>query len=108
MVVVEHDFLVGLGLLEQPPQQQVVEPVTALEARELADQTRTEQVEVAERVEHLVPHELVAETQAVFIQHAVVVHHDRVVEAASERALACARSLEILQEAERPCAADLL
>ena len=30
--LVEHDFLVGVGLLEQLPHQQVVQPVAALEA----------------------------------------------------------------------------
>src|SRR4029079_3168799 len=61
--LVEHDFLVGVGLLEQAPNQQIVEPVAALEAAELGDQAGADELEVPERVEHLVAHELVAELE---------------------------------------------
>jgi hypothetical protein len=44
-----------------------------------------QQVQVADRVEHLVLHELVVVAQPVAVQHAVLVHHDRVVEAAAQR-----------------------
>ena len=44
----------------------------------------TEEVEVADGVEHLVLHELVGIAQAVGVEDAVFVHHDRVVEAAAK------------------------
>src|SRR5690606_21840478 len=66
-LVLEADLFVRIRLLEQRPKQQVVQPVTGLEARELAEQRSAEEVQVPDRVEHLVPDELVAEAQAVFV-----------------------------------------
>ena len=40
---------------------------------------------IADRGQHLVPYELVGIAQALGVEHAVFVHHDRVVEAAAER-----------------------
>src|SRR6187200_1875143 len=53
------------------------------------------------------PDELVAVSQAVLVDDAVLVHDDRVVHVRAERALAGARTFEILQETERASSADL-
>src|SRR5687768_5993041 len=97
LVVVEHDGLISVRRCEQSAQQQVVQLVTTLEAGKLADQRGPEQVQIAERVENLVPYELVAETQAVLVDDAVVVHDDRVVEIRAERTLAGTSTFEVLQ-----------
>src|SRR5690606_5145890 len=57
--------------------------------------------------EHFMADELVAEAQAVLVDDAVLVHDDRVLEAAAERALALARGFQVTQEAEGSRAADL-
>ena len=67
-----------------------------------------EQVEIADRVEHLVLHELVVVTEPVGIQHAVLVHHDGVVETAAEREALGTHALDLVHETEGPGAAHFL
>src|SRR6185295_13853823 len=82
-----HRFPRG-GIGNQLAQQLVVELVTGLVAAELADEAVAEKIEVTDRIEDLVLHELVLVAQAVFVEHAEVVEHDRVVEVAAEREIA--------------------
>ena len=49
------------------------------------NQRMADHVQVANRVQHLVLHEFVVVAQALGIEHAVVVDHDRVVHAAAQR-----------------------
>ena len=67
-----------------------------------------EQVEVADRVQHLVLDELVVVAQALAVQHAEVVEHDRVLQAAAEPEPGGAHRLDVLHEAERARARDFL
>src|SRR6185503_12607195 len=106
-IALEDDSFVRARLLEQGAQQLIVELVPALVGGELADQRRAQEVQVAERVQNFVTHELVAIAQTVLVDDAVIVHDDRVVHVRAERALACAGALEVLEEAERARAADL-
>src|SRR6478735_4674482 len=55
----EHRFLPGVVRGQQCAQQLVVEAVPGLEAAELADDAAAEQVQIADGVQDLVPHELV-------------------------------------------------
>ena len=77
-----------------------------LVAAELADQAVAEQVQVADRVEDLVLHELVFVAQAVLVQDPVIVEHDRVVEVAAERQVLRAHVFQVAHETEGAGAAD--
>src|SRR6267143_5374599 len=73
-----------------------VQRVARVTRDDMARDAPAEQREVAEEVEYLVAHELVAVTEAV--QGAVLADDDRVVERAAERAPALAKEAEILEE----------
>src|SRR5678815_5628806 len=60
---------------KQGPAQLVVERVPGLVRRVLADQWIAEQVQVADRVEHLVAHELVVVAQALAVEDLELVEH---------------------------------
>ena len=79
-----------------------------LVAAELADEAVPEQVQVADRIEDLVLHELVLVAQAVLVEHAEVIQHDGVVEVAAEGEVARAHRLKVAHEAEGARAADFL
>src|SRR5438445_3368429 len=74
-----------------------IQRVARVARDDVARDAPAEQREVAEEVEYLVAHELVAVTEAV--QGAVLADDDRVVERAAERAPALAQEAEILEEA---------
>src|SRR6202030_2721650 len=61
-----------------------------------------EQINVADRVQHLVLDEFVVVTQTFAIQHARLVQHDRVLQTAAQRETGGAHRLDVLHEAERP------
>src|SRR3546814_17232833 len=73
------DFLPRRALGQQRAHKLVVESVAGLVALEGADDGVAGQVQVADRVEDLVAHELVAVAQAVVVEHAELVQDDRVV-----------------------------
>src|SRR5688572_9719375 len=79
----EFHQLPRLLVLEQRAQERVVHRVSGLVAAERADERVAEEVKVADGVENLVLHELVLVAQTVAVEHAVFVHHDRVVETAA-------------------------
>src|SRR5512138_1208166 len=87
--------LVRIGSREQRPSERVVERMTGLERRVLSDHRMTEQIQVADRVQHLVLDELVVVAQALAVQHARVVEHDRVLQAAAERETRRAQGFDI-------------
>src|SRR5690606_24410018 len=79
-----------------------------LEPAELANQARPKQVKVADGIEDLVFDEFVFVTQAVFIEHMVLVDHDRVLHAAAERQIVRAKKFNVAHEPEGPRTADFL
>lgn len=64
-------------------QQFVVQRVARLVRGERANDVVAAHEQIADGVQHFVTYEFVFETQAVFVQHAVVVYHDGAVEAAA-------------------------
>ena len=74
----------------------------------LADQRVSEQVQVADRVEHLVLGEFVVVAQALGVQDPRLVEDDRILEIAAERQTGGTHRLDVLHEAESPRAADFL
>lgn len=65
-------------------QQFVVQRVARLVRGERANDVVAAHEQIADGVQHFVTYEFVFETQAVFVQHAVVVYHDGAVEAAAQ------------------------
>ena len=82
--------------------------MAGLVGAELAEHGATEQVDVADRIQDLVDHELVGVAQPVLVEYPVVVEHDGVVHAAAERQVALAQRLDIAQKTERARAAHFL
>ena len=74
--------------------------MAGLVAGEAAQDRRAREVEIADRVEHLVAHELVLEAQPSFVHHAVAVDHHGVVERTAARQAVPAQVVDFLQEAE--------
>ena len=91
---------------EQGQAQFVVEVVSGFVALVVADERRTEQVEVADGVQQFVAHEFVIKTQAVFVQDAVVVHNDGIVKTATQGQAVALQVFDVAQEAEGAGAAD--
>src|SRR5690606_21910113 len=85
--------LPGVRAREQLAQQPVVQAVARLVAGELADDAVAGEVQVADGVEDLVLHELVAVAQALLVQHAGVVQHDGIVQRAAQRQVVPAQRL---------------
>src|SRR5512145_2371596 len=75
---------------------------------ESTEERCAEHIEVADGVEQLVADELVREAQALAVQHALLVEHDRVVEPAAERESTALQVFHLMHEAERAGACDLL
>src|SRR5439155_19852493 len=88
--------------------QRVVERMPGLERSVGSDQRMAKQIQVADRVEHLVNSKLVVVTQAFAVQDARLVEHDRVLQAAAERQARGAHRLDIRHESESAGAADFL
>jgi len=80
----EGGDLVAVGVVQHGTYQQVVHVVTGLAGMVGTQNGVTDQVQVANGIECLVFGELVAIAQAVGVEHAVVIHHDGVVEAAAQ------------------------
>src|SRR5690349_11306733 len=70
---------------DERAQQLVVERMAGLVRAEGAEQRLAKQVKVADGIEKLVTDELVREAQAFGIQHAELIEHHGIVEAAAER-----------------------
>src|SRR4051812_22128394 len=68
----------------------------------------TEQIDVADRVQYLVLDELVVVSQALAIQYARLVQHDRILQTAAECEAGRAHRLDILHEPECPRTRDFL
>ena len=88
LAILESDFLPGIRVLDQFPQQLVVQGMPRFVAAERTDQAVAEQVQIAYGVQDLVFDKLVLVAQAVLVQDAVIVHGNRVVQAPSQRQVA--------------------
>ena len=60
-----------------------VHRVTRPFSNHMADEGKTEQGEIADQIQNLVPNKLVRKPQAQFVQNPVVEKHDRIVEIAA-------------------------
>src|SRR5690606_42125576 len=80
--------------------------MTGLEAAELAYQALAQQVEVTDGIEDLVHDEFVFVTQAVFVQYALLVHHNGIVRTATQSLVLRAQVFDIPHEAEGTRTAD--
>lgn len=107
LLIVEADDLVRALIGEQRAQQLVVEAVARLVRGIRREQRMPDHVQVADRIEHLVAHELVVVAQRVVVEDAVLVEHDRVVHARAARETHLAQHLGLVREAERARARDL-
>ena len=58
------------------------------EAAELADQAVPQEIQIPDGIENLVLHEFIFVTQAVLIEHSIVIENDGVVHVAAERQIA--------------------
>ncbi len=98
----------GVLACQQGASKCVVEAMTRLERGVLPDERMAQQVEIADGVQHLVLHELVVVAQALGVEHAVLVQHNRILQAAAQRQTRGAHGLDILHEPERSGARDFL
>ncbi len=85
----------------------MIELVAAADGAVGGEQRLTGQRQVADRIEHLVAHEFVGVTQAVRIEHAVLGHHQRIVERGAERIAGAPQLGDVLHEAEGARTRDL-
>ena len=76
--------------------------------RERREERLAQQIQVADRVEQLVPDEFIGEAQALGVQYAVLVEHHGIVESAAERKAVVAQVLDLVHEAEGARARDFL
>src|SRR3546814_9766280 len=67
-------------------------------ALEMADNGGADQIEVADRIQHLVAHELVVEAQAVLVEDGLAVDHDGVVQRAAASEAHGAHLLDVLRD----------
>ncbi|SPA45666.1 conserved hypothetical protein [Cupriavidus taiwanensis] len=104
---VEGDQLVGFLVGEQRAQQLVVQAMAGFVRHIGADQRMAHHVQVADRIQDLVAHELVAVAQFLVVEHAVLVQHDRVVQAAAARQAHFAQGLDLVRKAEGAGAGNL-
>ncbi len=92
----------------QGTQQLVIQRVTGLVTAECANEAVTEQVKIADGIQDLVLHELVAIAQAVFIQHPEVIEYDGIIEATAQGQLAFTQLLDFVHETEGTRTTDFL
>ena len=72
-----------------------------------SDQGVPQEIEVADRIQDLVLHELVVVTQTFVVEDTVFVDNHGVVETAPERQILCTQGLDFAQKTEGACTADL-
>src|SRR3990172_1799556 len=77
-----------------------------LVSAEGADQRVTQEIQIADSIQHLVFNELVFVTQTIVIQNPIFIEHDGVIEAAAARQSCRAQRLEIAHETESARTAD--
>src|SRR5690242_317383 len=101
----DHGPSVGIG--EHGLEHERVQAVAAATRMEGAENGRARKGEVADRIERLVAHELVAITQAFAVDDAVVANGDGILQRGAEREASSPQPLHVLHEAERPSAREL-
>src|SRR5215470_705083 len=94
---------IGEERLEQLP----IEVVAGAHAAEMAEDRAAGEVEIAQRIEQLVAHELVSIAEAALIEDGIAAHHHGILERAAARESRCAHPVDILKEAEGTGAGDL-
>src|SRR4051794_38663156 len=99
-------ILLGRGV-EHLLDEARVQCVTGLRGADLADDRTADECEIAEQIENLVAHELVAEAELA-AHDALVVEHDAVIDRAAARETGSAELLNVAHEAERAGGGDLL
>ncbi len=77
-------------------------------AAERANHAAPEQIQIPDRVEDFVLHELIAIPQAVFVENLRFPHHDGVIDTAAERQIALPHHFQIAHEAESARTRDFL
>src|SRR5581483_10895690 len=92
---------------EERAQQLLVERVAGTDAVEVADDRRAREIEIAERVQHFVPHELVDIAEAFAIEHFVAADHHRIVERSAPSQSGGAKLIDLVEEAEGASATDM-
>src|SRR6185312_5617217 len=97
----------GGSIGEQRLEQATIERMAGPHAAEMADHRRTREIQVAERVEHLVAHELVDIAQPLAIEHAIAVDDHGIVERAAAREAGGAHLTDPMKEAEGGRAAQI-
>jgi len=85
----------------------MIELVAATDGLVGRQQRLAGQRQIADRIEHLVAHELVGKAQALRIEHAVFADHQRVVERGAEREARAPELGDVLHEAEGARARDV-
>ncbi len=96
-----------LGPGQQLAHEPLMQRVPAALHLDVGLEAHAQQGQVAEQVEHLVAHELVRPAQPLAVEHAALVQHDGVVEAAAPPEPGAPQRLDLVQEAERTRAAHL-
>src|SRR5450759_502188 len=105
---IEGDQLPSFGSREQGARQGVVQPVTGFVGGVFADQRVSEQIQIADGVEHLVLGKFVVVTQPLAVQDARFIEHDRILQVAPQDKACGTQRLHVLHEAEGSSAADFL
>ena len=79
-----------------------------LRAGEVTQDRRARKIKIADRIEHLVAHELVGIAQAALVEHLVAVNHHRIVERTATGEAHLTQLLNFMQEAKGARAGDFV
>src|SRR5690606_20355701 len=85
-----------------------VQAVAGVEGSIFANQVMSQQINIADRIEHFVLHKLIRIPQTVFIDDSVLVHDHRIIETATPHQTFAAQILELVHKAEGASTADFL
>ena len=94
-------------LLQDAPSQTAVGGVPRLDRDDVPAQRRADEAQVADDVQYLVPHELLAVAHRLGRQHSVVADDDGVLEAAAPNEAVLDEVLDLLVKTKRPRLGDL-
>ena len=78
-----------------------------LVAAERTNQATTEEIEIANRIEYFMLHKFIHITQTVFVEDSIVIQDHGIIQTTTESQIIGAQCLDLIHEAESPCAADL-
>src|SRR5690606_34532000 len=106
--IFEGDYFPGICIGQQRAQQLVVECMSRLEAAELTHQALAQQIKITDGIENLVLDELVLVPQAVFVEYTILIHHDGVIHAATQRQILRTQVFDVAHEPEGARTTDFL